>query len=271
MFILDTNNILSISDSAPAEHASQGKIFTRLFHGYPISAYDHSVVVFSKKWVTQKQWKDIGSWESVIMSVRAFALQEKPHPGHSRLWYDVLYKVDEVTGELKNIARVDSEMLPVVKYFFGSSMSALAVPSYESSLQTDNIVSFLFGIALAHGRWAIRETILQPIKITLPLTSSLFGQKDIITALTDRLRGMWIVHSVQYVQWANYEIAQIILHDPRLLRQFVLWLKPVVNISQISTYEKCKKVYESLQAYAQELSLDLPIMSVDEMVLMEVD
>jgi hypothetical protein len=56
---------------------------------------------------------------------------------------------------------------------FGTSRMALVMPSYDLCLESTSIVSFLFGIAVAHGKWAIKNNELNPIKITLPLTSSL--------------------------------------------------------------------------------------------------
>jgi hypothetical protein len=265
MITLGSNNILSLWTTSET-----GKQFTRNFHGYPLTAFDHQVIAINKKWLADKPWKDIGSGEAILRKREAIALQDKPHSGHSRLGYDILYKVDEEWWA-KNIARVDGEILPVAHHFFGVSMSALVVPSYEASMGADNLVSFLFGIALAHGKWPMKDGVLSPVKITIPLTSSLFGKKDIIDLLAKHLHAAGFIHTLQYVQSSSYEIAQLVIHDVALLQQFVAWMKPVVNITKISTYEKRQKAYDALLAYATEQWYALPIASVDELVVLEAD
>ncbi|MBP6085976.1 hypothetical protein KA478_02075 [Patescibacteria group bacterium] len=47
------------------------------------------------------------------------------------------------------------------------------MPAYESCLAAEALPSFFFGIAVAHGKWPIKNEILSPVKITIPLTSSL--------------------------------------------------------------------------------------------------
>ena len=80
---------------------------------------------------------------------------------------------DEETGEARNTAKPDIIVKPLIEKMFGTSSSALVMPSYDGCLLSQNIVSFLFGLALAHGTWMIRNGVLFPVKVTIPLTSSL--------------------------------------------------------------------------------------------------
>jgi mannitol/fructose-specific phosphotransferase system IIA component (Ntr-type) len=126
------------------------------------------------------------------------------------------------------------------------------MPSYENCLLSTSLHSFLFGIALAHGKRTIKNNELFPLKITIPLTSSLLGKKEFFEKMTDVLHQNQIIHTVNYSQTPTYEIMQLTLHDPVLLDQFSQWLNPIVNITQISTLENTQKVYDILLKYTTE-------------------
>lgn len=145
------------------------------------------------------------------------------------------------------------------------------MPSYDSCLHPASIISFLFGIAVGHGKWTIKNDELFPVKITIPLTSSLLGKKEFFEKMTDVLHSNHIIHTVQYVQTGTYEVMQLTLHDPALLSQFSDWLNPIVKIAKISTLENTQKVYEILVQYASEHGLELPVKSASEIIILEVD
>jgi hypothetical protein len=145
------------------------------------------------------------------------------------------------------------------------------MPSYENCLLPASLHSFLFGIAIAHGKWTIKNNELFPIKITIPLTSSLLGKKEFFEKMTDVLRINHIIHTVNYSQTPTYEIMQLTLHDPALLSQFSQWLNPIVKITQISTLNHTQKVYETLLTYATEHGLELPIKSASELIIQQAD
>jgi hypothetical protein len=62
---------------------------------------------------------------------------------------------------------------PVADTHFGSSRKALVLPNYDMQALDTYIISFLFGASLAHGKWMIKNDVLFPVKISIPLTSSL--------------------------------------------------------------------------------------------------
>jgi hypothetical protein len=312
MLTLDSNNILSIWQTI-----DEWKQFTRSFFGYPISAFNHTVLVYHKKQIIQKQWKDVGAGQSVCMmrkisiandtsvidsntSVIASEAKQssefkKLHTIHpeqttchpeldsgshqptplnkwlARIWFDILYKYDEQKWETINIAKPDATVELYANTAFGTSRTALVMPSYENCLLLPLLHSFLFGIALAHGKWTIKNNELFPIKITIPLTSSLLGKKEFFEKMTDALRHNHIIHTVNYSQTPTYEIMQLTLHDPVLLDQFSQWLNPIVKITQISTLNHTQKVYETLLTYAHEQELILPIASASELIVLEAD
>ena len=162
-------------------------------------------------------------------------------------------------------------MLEFANSAFGTSRMALVMPSYDSCLHSASIVSFLFGIAVGHGKWSIKNDELFPIKITIPLTSSLLGKKEFFEKMTDVLHSNHIIHTVQYVQTGTYEVMQLTLHDAALLHQFSQWLNPIVKIAKISTLDYTQKVYEILVKYTNEQGLSLPITSVNELIVLELD
>ena len=145
------------------------------------------------------------------------------------------------------------------------------MPSYDSCLLPASISSFLFGIAVGHGKWTIKNDELFPIKITMPLTSSLLGKKEFFEKMTAVLNSNHIIHTVQYVQTGTYEVMQLTLHDAALLHQFSLWLDPIVKIAKISTLDYTQKVYEILVKYASEQELIMPIESASEIIVLQAD
>lgn len=271
MLLVDTNNILSIWPIT-----TNWKEYVRSFFWYPISAFDHTVLVYHKKEITQKQWKDVGAGQSVLMIRHNMAgeAKESTQPFNkwlARIWFDLLYKYDSEKWETINIAKPDSTLLEFANCAFGTSRMALVMPSYDSCLLPSSISSFLFGIAVGHGKWTIKNDELFPIKITIPLTSSLLGKKEFFEKMTAVLHSNHIIHTVQYVQTGTYEVMQLTLHDAALLHQFSLWLDPIVKIAKISTLDYTQKVYEILVKYASEQELIMPIESASEIIVLQAD
>ncbi|MEI7478528.1 MAG: hypothetical protein WCJ81_08955 [bacterium] len=266
MLILDSNNILSTT-----QEEQTGKLYTRRFAGRVLQAYDHAVLLYTKSDLQIGQWKDIGAGQNILLKRTPLVFADKPHPGYSRLGYDVLYKYDETKGEIIRIARPDELVANYVPTVFGSGTQVLAVPTYEKCLETESIVSFLFGISLAHGKWTVKNDTLYPIKITLPLTSSLMGRRDLIDGLSASMLAQGILHTIQYTQAASYEIVQLVIHDPLVLKQYATWLTHIVNIKQISTYDYTQRVYQALVVYAQENGYELPFASADELTVIACD
>ncbi len=267
MIISDANNILSIW-----EQTNTWKEYTRTFFGYPIIAFDHTVLVYHKKEIVQKQWKDVGAGQSVLqIQNSAFKTHNDFNKWLARIWFDILYKYDAEKWETINIAKPDNTILALADNLFGTSRTALVMPSYDNCLSHGAIQSFLFGIAIAHGKWTIKNEELLPIKITVPLTSSLLGKKEFFEKMTHALHVLQITHSVQYVQTGTYEVMQLTLHDAALLQQFSQWLNPIVKIAKISTLDYTEKVYQTLVKYASKQWLVLPIKSANELIVLEAD
>lgn len=264
--VLDANNILSVWDIR-----NVWKAYTRSFYGYPMVAYDHTILVYHKWSISQKQWKDIGAGQ-YVMQTRLWLVDDVSTAMQlwmARIWFDILYKYDDIQWNTINIAKPDNEVIDYANKTFGTTRTALVMPSYDSCLHEKVILSFLFGIAIGHGKWTIKNNILMPVKITLPLTSSLLWQKEFCENIGHRLHACNILHSIQFTSSWTYEVMQLTLHDAWVLQLFATWLNPVVKIDQISTLENTKKVYDALIEYARENWLVLPIQWVSEILVLE--
>jgi hypothetical protein len=159
---------------------------------------------------------------------------------------------DEETGEARNTAKPDKIVAPLIEKMFGISSSALVMPSYDGCLLANNIWSFLFGLSLAHGKWMIKDGVMFPVKLTIPLTSSLLGQKDFFLQMSKVLHTDFsIVHSMQFIHTGTYELVQLTIHDPFVLMQFASWMNPIVNIDKISTVDLTSKACYQLAEYVQ--------------------
>lgn len=245
------------------------KQFTRNLLGYPFVSSDHTVLVYHKWEIHEKQWKDIWSGQYVIIS-RTLQLPPEYSLWVARIWYDIHCTLDESTQSLINTATVDNTIRAFVDNTFGVSKNALFMSSYDSLLNGDTLYSFLLWIALAHGKWQIKDGILYPVKITIPLTSSLLGMKDFFVQVGSCLKNNYIAHSMQFTNNGTYDIVHITLHDGVLLQQYAQWLNPVVKIDQISTLINTQKVFDILVIFAKERHLTLPIASIAEISIREV-
>lgn len=280
MIYLDNNNIIAVWEQ-PLE---TGKQFTRSFHGYPLTAYDHTVFLYTKKWVLPQQWKDIGAGQYVFQKHPTAELirESVMQLGFARLWFDILYKYDDADWTCRNIAKPDSVVVEYTTNKFGSSGQALVMPSYDACLLQNNIISYLFGISLAHGKWFIKDGVLLPLKITIPCTSSLMGKEQFLKEMTDRLQEMGVVHSTQVTTGgsaaSSYPIVQIIIHDPYILWCYKNWLDPIVKINKISTndmkqyaYEQCVAVVWGSTDPVVAASIEVLWLSLENIVLISCD
>lgn len=123
------------------------------------------------------------------------------------------------------------------------------------AIVADNLTFVLFGILLAHGSWIVKELndekVLFPVKLTLPLTSSLFGKKDLIQSLFKRLRGLDLAHTVSYQQSSTFEYCQAVFHDALLLEQWQILLEPSLSLAKNSASDYTNKVFfDVLQPWA---------------------
>lgn len=76
---------------------------------------------------------------------------------------------------------------------------------------------------------------------------------------------------MQFTNNGTYDIVHITLHDGVLLQQYAQWLNPVVKIDQISTLINTQKVFDILVAFAKDRQLALPITSIADISLREVN
>lgn len=259
---LDQNSIVSVGEWAMQNAAQEAlqKQYTRSFHGYPLTAYDHSILLVTKKWVQQQQWKDIWAGQNVVKHhpYATTLASLDMHLGMARLGFDILYKYDEETWSCHNIAKPDETVQTYIAKTFGSSGQALVMPSYDACLTDPHIISYLFGIALAHGKWTIKNDVLMPLKITIPCTSSLMGREEFLQKMTQILHALWVIHSVQQVAWSSYTVYQIVIHDPYVLSCYKKWLAPLVKINKISTYESTQAQYAQCLEYLTHQGLQIP-------------
>ncbi len=267
MIYVDHNNII-----CTGEKQQGGKLYIRSFFGIPYSAEDHTVLLVEKNGIEMKQWKDVWPWKVVMVRGAHLDIEESVQKWYSRLWFDILYKMDEETGEALNTARVDSVVSLVANSYFWTSRKALVVPTYDMQALQIYIVSFLFGVALAHGKWMVKNNVLFPVKISLPLTSSLLWQRTFFeTTLKDILVQKGIVHTLSINHNGTYDMVHITLHDHRVLSRFAQRLNPIVNITKISTFDSAQRGFAMLQAYVQASGDQMPLWSAEELLLIQAD
>lgn len=247
MFYKDTNHLVSWADTTDTvlNPENEGKRYTRSFFGYPYTASDHTVLVYAKKRVSLQQRKNVGSWTAIVYvhPFASFLENHDLHKGMARLWFDLWYKYQEDDGLCYTLAKSDTAIQEYAATLFGKTGQALFMATYESCFTQDTVVSFLFGVCVAQGKRFIKDSVLFPIKITLPCTSSLLGKEDMLFAMTQALHAYGIIHTVQRNTTADYPVVQIVLHDPFVLRLFQKRVNPIVNIQKISTDETAQYVH----------------------------
>lgn len=260
---IDHNGFLTVG-----ECNETGKEYTRNFLWYPYSAYDHTVLILRKEngkiTIEQRQWKDLGPSQQVLR-------MRKQQPVVDQVWpeqqaaivagFHILHTQSD-QGVYQRMGKVDATVKSYVEANTWLGEGRMDMKDLEA-IVADNLTFVLFGILLAHGSWIVKELndekVLFPVKLTLPLTSSLFGKKDLIQSLFKRLRGLDLAHTVSYQQSSTFEYCQAVFHDALLLEQWQILLEPSLSLAKNSASDYTNKVFfDVLQPWAATQWLTLP-------------
>ncbi len=258
MLSLDHHGFLMLG-----ELQETGKQYTRNFYGYPYTAYDHTVLILEKMegkmTVIPKQWKDLGPSQQVlrmrnqelIATGPDFSTPERAAPYHDAMitGFHILHTTNDA-GEYVRMGKTDrtlQEYVASLPWLHEGRCNLAIIESILTNDEHETLAFFVFGILLAHGSWTIKEIhgeqILFPVKLTLPLTSSLFGKKDLIVRLFERLHALHLAHTVSYQQSATFEYCQAVFHDPLLLVQWQLLLESALSLAKNSASDYTMNVF----------------------------
>lgn len=230
------------------EYDTLWKEYTRSFYGYSYTDYDHTILLFGKGKIVTKQWKDIWSTQQVLR----YRQQYTPYSEHIdtevlKAGFNILYTNDDLV--LKIMTKHDK----LVEEFIDQNKLFVETGIYEfldEYCDDKNIVTYLFGMLLAHGKWTVKNGVLYPVKLVLPLTSSLFGQKGNIEKIFARLHALKLAHSVGFYYSSTYEYCQAVFYDPILLKQWQKRLSDTLSLEKNSGSDYTRKAHEALQDYA---------------------
>lgn len=240
---IDRNGFLSIGDVD-----EYGKEYTRSFYGYNYTNYDHTVLLYNKGQIQEQQWKDIGEKQQVLRYRQQYTpYSDKPDMEMVKAGFNILYTRDDMA--LKVLTKHDKD---VEKYIHEKELfTDNAVYEFlDEYLHDKNIVAYLFGMLLAHGNWTIKNGVLFPPKLVLPLTSSLFGQKGNIEKIFERLEYLKLAHSFTFHYSSTFEYCQAMFYDTILLKQWKKWLENVFDIEKTSVADQTERAYDALKEYA---------------------
>ena len=267
---LDHNGFLTVG-----EYVEAWKQYTRNFLWYPYTAYDHTVLVVGKDGIIEKQWKDLWPSQQVIRMrkqhiVTVGELNDEEMAAVA-VWYHVLHTYTE-GGEYVRMGKTDPAVQPLIEAWSWLQDFRGDLSVFSAAIQGELLPMVLFGVLLAHGSWTIKmldgEWCLFPVKLTLPLTSSLFGKKDCVVALFDRLRALDLAHSVAYLQSAKFEYCQAVLYDHFLLLQRGFWLSTALSLANNSSSHYIRNVnLSALQPYLTEHGYVLPWWPIELQIL----
>lgn len=230
------------------EYDTLWKEYARSFYGYLYSDYDHTILLYEKGQIVSKQRKEVGSTQQVLRYRQQYTpYTEHIDPEILKAWFNILYTKDDLA--LKIMTKYDK----LVQSYIDQNHLLLESGIYElldDYLSDKNIVTYLFGVLLAHGKWTVKNGVLYPVKLVLPLTSSLFGQKGNIEKIFARLYTLKLAHSVGFYYSSTYEYCQAVFYDPILLKQWQKRLSSTLSLEKNSGSDYTKKVHEALQNYA---------------------
>lgn len=249
----DKNGFLTIGQYETDELLAEWKEYTRSFYKRPYTDFDHTVLLFDKWNIVEKQWKDIWSTQQILRYRPQYVFSlDKPDQRVLQAWFNILY-IQEDIGDIKIFSKVDKNIEEYVyTNTFDKNNTKNTYEHMDEYLSDKNIMSFLFWLLLAHWSWTIKEWVLYPVKLTLPLSSSLFGKKDLVENIFTRLDAFKLAHSYSFHQSSTFEYCQAIFYDPILLKQWQKWLKDTFPIEKNSGSDYIQKVYEVLKEYSCE-------------------
>lgn len=230
------------------EYAEEGKEYTRSFYGYSYTDYDHPVLLYEKGEIVSKQWKDLGSTQQVLRYRQQYTpYSDKPNIDMVKAGFNILYSRDDLV--VKTLTKYDKA---VEQYIIDNDL-VVENGVYEfldEYLSDNNIVTYLFGILLAHGKWIVKENVLYPPKLVLPLTSSLFWQKGNVEKIFERLQELKLIHSYTFHYSSTFEYCQAVFYDPIMLKQWQKWLSDTLSLAKNSASDYTRRAHEILQEYS---------------------
>jgi len=246
---IDKNNLLTIFN----EGIPQTKEYTYNVSGYTFSDFDKWIIVLHKKGWKIISLKNLGDNMNVVYYKNS---NNEKHQFKKEIFEDALklFKwFDEETGEkyyfIPNIWEKDiQEKNQIIKVFSDYEIKKTAKwamvelqhakENIANEVQnTENMLSYLFGLLLIYGKFDAKKWELSSIKIQIPLFGQYMTHQETLDRIIKDLQQEWIFLKADKLSNKNGIVYQISSNDYELLETFATWYKAVENFEKITKRE----------------------------------
>jgi hypothetical protein len=240
------DNLLCIQN----ENIPQTKEYTYSAGGYIFSDFDKGMVVLHKKDFKITNLKNLGDGMNVVY------YKEKAYDkaNFQQLIFEDALKLfnwfDEATGEkyyfIPNFWEKDiQEKNSILKKFCAceikkTSKGAMVELQHETTgktdkkPQTEDVLSYLFGLVLLYGKLDAKKGELASIKIQIPLFGQYLSHQETLDKIIKDIQQEGIFLKADTLTNKNGIIYQISSNDYELLEIFATWYTPVEKFEKIN-------------------------------------
>lgn len=273
----DQNKLLSIQN----ENIPQTKEYTYSVGGYIFSDFDQGLVVLHKKDFKITNLKNLGDGMSVIYYTKK---NDEKINFQKTIFEDVLRLFnwfDEITGEkyyfIPSLWQKDmQEKNKVLKPFSSCEIKKTGRGAMvelqhakedrkQEKPQTEDILSYLFGLTLLYGKFDAKKGELASIKIQIPLFGQYLAQQEMLDKMIKELQDSGVFLKVDKLSNKNGITYQISSNDYELLEIFAKWYEPIEKFEKISKREFSNEMKSKLIEFVQS-NPDIPSDGKDDVL-----
>ena len=265
--------LLAVSD----DMLDTGKIYHHAFQGYQISSKNEQLFVYHKKEIKLIALKDIGStmgvfylkdkgkriqdkgseatWEVAKVLAASQLFEARDEEKGSSYFFLPYFPVKEVAEKntLFEKLGIDMKLEQSEKWIIAKGARGASIDEIQS---INDILSFLFGLIVFHGKFEAKGTQLNSIKIHLPLFWQYLQIEEKIEHFLQILQAEGIFLQTSKNQQQGKISYQITSNDWEVLQIFADWYKPVENFTQITKKEQTAQAIQLLKEFVAQGNIE---------------
>ena len=233
-----------------------------------LSSLDREMLIFHKREIKTKQFKDLGS-KMTVFAAYPLAIDTAQSLDQESFYkaLSIFTAFDENTGEYKAFLphyRLDKvrtlhKNLQLLHQIGLINKLSIDNDMYISGLQDikdttiisqewlmNKELSYLYGLALTWWHWQTNSNSLTTIKINIPL----FGQFTHHETTLNNMSKELAIHGLFIdIYKKTTDTIECVISDYDVLAQLALWYNPIANFDKISKKDLAQSLQESLVQY----------------------
>ncbi len=271
---VDSNHLLVIDN----ENIPKTKEYRYQAWGYSFSDYDKGLIVLIKKDFRIINLKNLSDGMSVVYVKNNTKEIKKLDETAFQKAFGLFKSFDEISGEtyffIPNMKEKEmqtkNEMLEKLKIKYRLKKTDKwiitdAIPLDEPMTQPEEIISFLFGLTLLHGKLDSQKDELISMKIQIPLFGNYLNHQEKLDSAIQQLQQIGIFMKVDKLMNTNWLTYQISSNDYELLGIFAQRHKAVENFQKVTKRDFTDTMKEKLISFL-ESDTEIPSEGKDEVI-----